>query len=245
MAEGRPRRRRFRRSGALLAFLVNGAVAAVILSVPFPGLHRAFYPEAFGMSEIAPRVWTDAPGRADELLGLAEAARENVASFFGDDPPRPTLILCATQTCADDFGIGGNGLAVADMIVAVSPGGLTRGTLTHEMTHARLHRRLGPSAILRQPYPTWFDEGLATHVSGQPAWGGRVSDAARDRIRQVTRFWRWRDAMNDLGVGPAYGAAAAEVAAIEARAGRDGLLDLIRRAEAGEEFNRLLRDIAG
>ncbi|PWK58401.1 hypothetical protein C8D95_101214 [Silicimonas algicola] len=245
MAEGRPRRRRFRRSGAFVAFLVNAAFATAILSVPFPGLHRALYPEAFGLSEIAPRVWTDAPDRAEELLGMAEAARANVVSFFGDDPPRPTLILCATRACADDFGVGGNGLAVADVIVAVSPGGLTRGTLTHEMMHARLHRRLGLAAILRQPYPTWFDEGLATHVSGQPAWRGTVTDEARDRVRQVTRFWRWRDAMNELGVGPAYGAAAAEVAAIEALAGREGLLELIRRAEAGDDFDRLLRDITG
>ena len=238
------RGRRFRRSGALFAFIANALVAALLLSLPFPGLHRALYPEAFGLVEIAPRVWTDAPGRADELLSLAGGARGDVAAFFGDDPPRPTLILCATRDCAMAFGVGGNGLTVADMIIAVAPGGLTRGTLTHEMTHARLHRRMGLGTILRQPYPTWFDEGLATYVANHPSWRGTVTADARLRVRRVERFWNWRGAMDDLGVGLAYRAAAAEVGAIDERAGREGLLDLIARAEAGGDFERLLQDIS-
>ena len=243
MAEGR-RRRRFGRSGAFFAFLFNGTLAAAVLSMPFPGLHRALYPEAFGLTEVAPRVWTDAPDRSEELLAMAGDARAHVASFFGDEPPRPTLILCASRACAATFGVGGSGLAVADMIVAVAPGGLTTGTLTHEMTHARLHRSMGLGSILNQPYPTWFDEGLATHVAGHPVWRGEVTANARRRVRQVERFWRWRDALDDLGVGLAYRAAAAEVASIQALAGRQGLLDLISRAEAGEDFDRLLSDIA-
>ena len=111
------------------------------------------------------------------------------------------------------------------------------------MTHSRLHRRMGPANLIRQPYPTWFDEGLATHVAGHPRVPGPVSLRSRQRVRDVTRFWHWDDAYRELGVGRAYTAAAAEVAAIEARTGRDGLLELIARAEAGEDFDVVLNNL--
>ena len=226
------------------SLLTNGMLAALVLGAALPGTHRVIYPDAAGLTEVSPRVWTDAPGRADELRSLANATRARVRDFFGDIPPKPTLILCTTRTCAREFGIGGNGLSIPRVAVMVSPGGLTMGTLTHEMTHFRLHRTMGLRNIFNQPYPTWFDEGLATHVANHPDWRGEITDAARERVREVQRFWQWDDAYRALGVGVAYGAAAAEVARIEARAGRGGLLELIARAEAGEDFDDLARELA-
>lgn len=225
------------------AFLTNAALAALIVGTAVPGTHRVLYPETAGLTEIAPRVWTDAPQRQTELLTLAGAARANVAAFFGDAPPDPTLILCTSRDCAQAFGIGGNGLSIADLAVMVAPGGLTTGTLTHEMTHSRLHRRMGLHNLYRQPFPTWFDEGLATHVADHPRWPGPITPADRARVRETRRFWHWGSTMRDLGAGRAYRAAAAEVARIEAIMGREGLLDMIGRAEAGEDFDRLLADI--
>ncbi len=231
--------------GRTFAFLANALLAALVLGAALPGPHRVLYPESFGLTEIAPRVWTDAPFRDTELRRLANSARARVRDFFGDIPPKPTLILCTTRTCARDFGIKGNGLSISDMTVMVSPGGLTLGTLTHEMTHNRLHRKMGLSNILSQPYPTWFDEGLATHVATHPNWQGAISPSDRARIRKVRRFWQWDDTFRALGVGRAYTAAAQEVAAIEANVGRAGLLDLIRRTEAGEDFDSLLKQAMG
>ena len=225
------------------SLLTNGALIALVLGAALPGTHRVIYPEAAGLTEISPHVWTDAPGRADDLRSLANTARARVRDFFGDIPPKPMLIRCTTPACAQDFGIDGNGLSIPRVAVMVSPGGLTTGTLTHEMTHFRLHRAMGLRNILNQPYPTWFDEGLATHVANHPNWRGEITDAARDRVREAQRFWQWDDAYRALGVGQAYGAAAAEVARIEARAGRDGLLELIARAEAGEDFDDLAREL--
>ena len=227
----------------LFSFLANSLFVAVIVGVAVPGTHRMVLPGANGLAEIAPRVWTDAPGRASELLGLVEASRGRVEGFFGDLAPRPTLILCGTRSCARAFGIGGNGLSISDIAVMTAPGGLTVGTLTHEMTHSRLHRAMGPRNLVRQPYPTWFDEGLATHVANHPRGGGRVTAFSRARIREVRRFWQWDDAFRALGVGRAYGSAAAEVAAIERAAGRAGLLELIARAEAGERFDSVLEEV--
>ena len=231
--------------GKAFAFLTNTLFAALLLGAALPGPHRVLSPESFGLTEIAPRVFTDAPARDTELRRLANQARATVRSFFGDEPPKPTLILCATRTCANTFGIRGNGLSIADMAVMVSPRGLTLGTLTHEMTHNRLHRRMGLANILSQPYPTWFDEGLATHVATHPNWRGTLTQSDRSRVRKVRRFWQWDEAFRQIGVGRAYTAAAAEVAAIETRIGRAGLLDLIARVEAGEDFDTLLARAMG
>lgn len=227
----------------LFAGAVNLLLAALVASAGLPGQHRILWPEAYGLTEIAPRVWTDAPERRAELLRLASRARQNVIDFFGDIPPKPALVLCTSQTCRTDFGIGGNGLSIADMMIMVAPGGLTEGTLTHEMTHSRLHKSMGLGNLVRQPYPTWFDEGLATHVANHPRWPGKISASDRARVREIRRFWHLDDAFRDLGVGRTYRAAAAEVARIEQIAGKDGLLALIGRAEAGERFDAVLTQV--
>ncbi len=227
----------------LFSFLANSVFAAVVAGFFIPGTHRVVLPQAFGLTEISPHVWTDAPGLADSLVQLVSRSRASVAEFFQDTPTNPALILCASRSCAEAFGIGGNGLSIADQVVMVSPGGLTIGTLTHELTHSRLHRSMGLRNLVRQPYPTWFDEGLATHVANHPLAANGVSNSARARVRQVERFWQWDDAFRDLGVGDTYAAARAEVAQIEHHAGRKGLLELIRRVEVGEDFDAVLREV--
>ena len=222
------------------SFLMISALVAFVLAAALPGPHRIAFPGAYGLTEVSDGVWTDAPERADALRATANEARRNVQDFFDGPLRKPTLVLCATTACAEDFGIGGNGLSVAHLGILVSPGGLTEGTLTHEMTHFRLHRSMGVRNIWAQPYPTWFDEGLATHVANHPRWSGEITQAARAQIRKVDRFWKLRGAFEELGVGRTYRAAADEVATIEGRVGRDGLLELINRAEAGEDFDALL-----
>ena len=230
-----------------LARLFSGVTIALLIALVIgsvrPGPHRAISPSSFGLTEIAPKIWTDAPERAEQLRGMVDQARATVADFFGDTPPEPRVILCTKHSCAREFGVRGNGLSVARFAVVVSPGGLTRGTLTHEFTHARLHRRLGPSNLVRQPFPTWFDEGLATHVAQHPLIAGAVSQQERDRVREVEHFWQWDDAYRALGVGRAYKSAAAEVEQIEAILGRQAFLRFIENIEAGEDFDTALSSI--
>lgn len=231
---------RFARTFSLLT---NTVLFLFALGAALPGTHRVLMPEAYGLTKFSDRIWTDAPERRDELAAMVAQSKRHVSQFFGDAAPNPTVILCASRPCARAFGIRGNGLSIADMAVMVSPGGLTLGTLTHEMTHSRLHRNMGLRNIVAQPFPTWFDEGLATHVANHPAWNGTVTSAARQRVREVRRFWNWRAAYREIGVGRAYAAAAAEVADIEQRAGRERLLELISRADAGESFDQVLVEI--
>ncbi|MDU8944927.1 hypothetical protein [Ovoidimarina sediminis] len=233
------------RVATVFAFAVNLMLAAIVAGAALPGQHRILMPKAYGLSEIAPRVWTDAPGRRAELLALRDRAKARVAAFFEDAPPDPALVLCTTEACREAFRIRGNGLSIADLVVMAAPGGLTEGTLTHEMTHSRLHRSMGLSNLVRPPYPTWFDEGLATRLADHPKWTGTIRAADRARVREVRRSWQLRPAFGELGVGRTYRAAAAEVARIERLAGRAGLLALIRRAEAGEDFDRVLKEVTG
>ena len=228
--------------GRSFAFLTNALLAGLVLGAALPGTHRVVCPECYGLTEVAPRIWTDAPGRGAELTALVGEARSRVAAFFGE-ASTPLVVLCTKRRCARDFGIRGNGLSIADLVVIAGPGGITRGTLTHEMTHSRLHRSMGPRNLIAPPFPTWFDEGLATLVASHPNWPSRTSAGDRSRVREAKRFWQWDDAYRDLGVGRAYAAAAAEVAAIEAEAGREGLLELIRRAGEGEAFERVVVEV--
>ena len=224
------------RLGRAFSFLTNALFGLILIGAVFPGTHRVVCPECFGLVEIAPRIWTDRPERRDEFLDLRRRAQATVAAFFEDRPPDPTTIFCTTKTCAETFGIGGNGLSISDLVVMVSPGGLTIGTLTHEMTHSRLHRNMGPRNIWAQPFPTWFDEGLATHVAGHPRALRAPTLGERDRVQQAQHFWQWGATMRALGVRQAYAAAAAGVAEMEGRFGRAGLLDIIDRADRGESI---------
>lgn len=227
----------------LFSFVFLATLAGLVVGAVRAGPHRVACPECFALTEIAPAIWTDRPDQADRYLALVNQAQGRVAAFFGGPSLQPNIILCATKSCATAFGIRGNGLSVAHMAILVSPGGLTLGTLTHELTHFRLHRALGPWNIVQQPFPTWFDEGLATHVAGHPRWRGDVTPAMRARVRKVAHFWQWDDAYRAIGVGPAYATAATEVAEIEQHIGRTGLLELINRAEDGEPFERVLKEL--
>lgn len=233
-----------RRLAQLFSITTVAVLLAFVIGAARPGPHRILCPECFDLTQISPRVWTDQPSQASALLAMVQRAEVTVENFFGGQALRPNLVLCSTRTCAQDFGIGGNGLSIAHVAVMVSPGGLTVGTLTHELTHFRLHRSLGPRNIIRQPFPTWFDEGLATHVADHPRWRGEITSAARTRVREVDKFWKWDDAYRALGVGRAYRAAAAEVAEFEQQAGRAGLRELITRAENGEAFQRVWQEIS-
>ena len=85
-----------RRLALAFAFLTNVALAALVIGMALPGTHRVLYPEAAGLTEIAPRVWTDAPDRSARLLALAaverqEAMRPNEAGAGASHIPTPSL----------------------------------------------------------------------------------------------------------------------------------------------------------
>ncbi|NNL18708.1 MAG: hypothetical protein HKP37_08220, partial [Boseongicola sp.] len=80
----------------LFSFVSSTIFMALVVGVAVPGTHRFLWPEAYGLTEIAPNVWTDRPERAGDYLELAESAQGRVERFFGDTAPRGVLVLCAS-----------------------------------------------------------------------------------------------------------------------------------------------------
>jgi hypothetical protein len=158
---------RVRRSRRILRWLVLVtvgllAVLTIVLVTAFPSVAAAACPRCFGLSEVAPGVYTTADARPEQaraLTGLVAEARERVAAFYGTQESSPTVVACFDDACYSRIGGGGErGVAVLDQAVMLSPRGIDVGILAHEMSHVELHDRLGGA---QGKVPQWFDEGLA------------------------------------------------------------------------------------
>ena len=164
---------------SLLAILVGAALGAAALLWFLPALRGALMPRAFGLDRAVPGVWVEGAmtpaARADLVAGIA-AARARVAAFYG--PPRAHLsvLACATEAC--ERALGGRGAAAvtysagAVSVLRLAPRGLDPVILTHELTHAETHARLGLWGQISGRMPVWFDEGLSVVVSGDPDYLG-------------------------------------------------------------------------
>lgn len=205
-----------------------------------PGPQRAFCPACNGLIEIAPQIWTDDADRAAELASLLSQSRENVERFFGDALRRPLMIFCTKGVCAEKFGISAAGFAYGYHLVLLAPRGINERTITHELTHIRLHSAMTARDILNQRFPVWFDEGMATFVARDGRLGESYSKSARSRVQSAEHFWEWDDVAIEMGGWQnAYGAAHSLVQDYAAQHGREGLLTLVADVEAGADFNDL------
>lgn len=138
------------------------AALTIVLVTAFPSVAATVCPRCFGLSEVAPGVYTTADPTAEQartLTGLAADARERVAAFYGAQQSSPTVVACFDDACYGQIGGGGErGVAVLNQAVMLSPRGIDVGILAHEMSHVELHHRLGGA---QGQVPQWFDEGLA------------------------------------------------------------------------------------
>jgi hypothetical protein len=92
-----------------------------------------------------------------------------------------------------------------------------------------------------QRFPAWFDEGLASYLSGDDRFPQYYSDADRQWIRGARTFRDWRKFIQERNDWrPAYGAAAANVRLLDQQLGRDGLQILVDRVASGEDFTGVL-----
>ncbi|MDF0600343.1 hypothetical protein P1J78_06350 [Psychromarinibacter sp. C21-152] len=228
----------FRMIGAILravtmAALVGGALA--FAAVPSP--YRAFTPESYGLTEISPTLYIDAPEAADRVAALIARAEANTRAFFGPLETDPVWVVCTAAACADRLGMRANGLTYGFHLIVVGPGGVNETILTHERVHAELHRHLDVSDILSPRFPAWFDEGLAAYLSGDPRLRQPADPRDADWIRAADDWLGWNDLRDSADWRDRYGAAARLVAEIEERAGRDGLRALVARVgEDGADF---------
>jgi hypothetical protein len=203
-------------------------------------------PTLYGLSEIADGVYTDSPDQAEGQLRLLSQANAEVERFFNVLTAKPRYILCSTLECAEAFGSNGKvSLTYGWQAIQISPKALAdpqlgKAIMIHERLHAELHQRMGTRFSWNQQIPNWFDEGLATFLSGDNRISLSHPQTDLDWIKHSKSVWNWGRFVKERGWKVAYGAAASQVAVIEQRVGRDGLRSLIERTLEGEDFDRVL-----
>ncbi|MFZ1773358.1 MAG: hypothetical protein WAT78_05300 [Rhizobiaceae bacterium] len=238
-----------RRMFLLIAGLV--VLSAPIAAAAIPGPQRIAAPGLVGLTEIAEGIWTDDPGHAETQMRMVAAANARVRAFFGELGPAPRMILCVTMMCEKAFGGTGNVAVAYGWHALRIPPRAFRDTelgivlLAHERTHIELHRSWSLSALWSPPQPNWFDEGLASFVSADHRLPKDYPAETLAWIRGSKTFWDWGHYVGERGWRDAYGAAAANVRLIHAKAGSAGLRSLIGRSLGGEDFDAAMRDIAG
>lgn len=233
----------------MLRWTLRASLAALIALAAYgyvtPGPQQAIWPSLHGWSEIAPNVFTDDPEKSSDILALTESADREVAAFFGALKSTPRIVICTKEPCVRQL-IRGNpaprGLTYGAHLIIIAPKGVDQTIITHERTHAELHKMARLSDLWDQRIPAWFDEGLATWLSGA-ADVTPPTPEDRARIEQVISFRDWGPAVHEMTWQRAYGAAQALVADMAEAKGPEALRTLIAQVEGGEPFDVLRAEL--
>lgn len=203
---------------------------------------KLFAPTWFGFVQIAEGIYVDEampPSQREAFLASADAAKARVSDFFGPLKGNPNIFACSTEACFVSYGgLTAKGTAYGSSRVLLSPRGLGLVTLSHELTHVELYRRVGDFRAWHA-IPPWFDEGLAVLVSQDP-------DYTMDTWLRATNNGRGAPALKLLGNAVpwaegqlSYGTARQVVGQWYSRVGSEGLVRLIRGIQAGYDFDTL------
>lgn len=220
------------------------AAGALILCAALPGYHRTALPGMFGAPRVAPGLYTDAPERAAELQALISGAMQTSAAFYGQPARAPRVIVCTTPACAARFGLHVRAVALGARTILVSPGGVTPMIFAHEQLHIDLRQHMTLRDVLAPRFPAWFDEGLASHVSGDDRLDQMTAQQARFALALRSRR-DWGRANSIATWRRTYGAARALVTDLEARIGRAGLRALIAETARSGDFDAALARLVG
>jgi hypothetical protein len=149
---------------ALLAFISLPLVAwAVVKPV------RVVAPELLGVT-CHVNLCIDDASRLDEAQALYDAAVLHVDKNVAHLSTAPRAVFCSSWTCANSFGLQRTGAAAYDVGtigMVIGPRAWRPFFVRHEIIHHLQNERLGSinTALLK---PTWFREGMAYSLSGDP-----------------------------------------------------------------------------
>ena len=211
------------------------------------------------MLSMDERVYTEPGLLPSELAALQranETALQNLVRAF-DLPLRssPWVLFCHTASCkvvfgaapesasAADLGFARDGLQLRDgwkeqsIVVVTGPVEGSARILTHERVHAEMKAWVPYDAL-----PTWFNEGMATLVAGEPRCEGVALLSSFD-VTQLNTKQAWQEHLRTHAARETYCQSRQAVAAWTARF-PDGkqtaaaLRALMADVAAGSSFER-------
>ena len=214
-----------------------------VLYFEYPGWYRVITPARYGLSEIAPRVYTDDVAQSDRILKLVKAGEETSARFFGKTGAAPRYVFCTTEKCVEDFGIQALGEAVLRHVVLIEPNGMQETIVAHERAHIDLHTYFNLKDLYHRRFPTWFDEGLASFVSEPKRIRFNVPDFDLAVLRRIESTGDWERWVRGKTWAQTYGTARAAVAHIERKLGYEGLQKFVASVTNRGDFDQKLDQI--
>jgi hypothetical protein len=193
------------------------------------------------------------PGRHAFLRDVPARAAARAAAFYGPlRGSRPLIIFCHTDACRvfftgpdkrgraivpDSSGPEGRYFAGARWtLVIVRTDARAEDLLTHEISHLELDTRLRGGRV-----PAWFNEGLATYISGEPDCAAPLPPAVADlRTLDTGDAWLAQTSAPERQQAT-YCQARAAVAAWLGDDGRARCSTLVQAVSTGTAFDRAWR----
>jgi hypothetical protein len=146
---------------ALLVCVVTPALAWALVK-PL----RVVAPELNGV-RCVDQLCADDLSRLEEAQSLDREANAFLAARFGLVLQRPRIVFCATQSCADGFGLGArSAVTVGTTGTVIGPTAWKPYYVRHELIHQLQAQQLGVIALLFKP--AWLVEGMAYGLSDDP-----------------------------------------------------------------------------
>ncbi|HSV45862.1 MAG TPA: hypothetical protein VLJ58_08745 [Ramlibacter sp.] len=112
-------------------------------------------------------VCVDVDTRAQEAAQLLSDAQEHVEKKVGPLRRTPKVIFCASQACADYFGLGArSAVTVGTVATVIGPRAWKPYYVRHELLHHAQGDHIGVVPLLFKP--GWIVEGMAYGLSEDP-----------------------------------------------------------------------------
>lgn len=147
---------------ALLLFIIV-PLAAWIIVKPI----RVIAPQLVGVSCFGEMVCVDDASQIQTAEILYSDALTFVSSSISSVDAAPRIIFCATETCAQSFGLGArSAVTIGAFGTVIGPRAWRPYYVRHEMIHYLQGERLGVLRLLFKP--SWFVEGMAYSLSQDP-----------------------------------------------------------------------------
>ncbi|MEE9351870.1 MAG: hypothetical protein V3U78_06385 [Thiotrichaceae bacterium] len=189
-----------------------------------------------GMVCIAPNIYVDSEMSAQQrqqFLQTVKQSKAEISHFFGGMKSSPDIYACTTKPCFSKFGgVPAKAKSIDDKKVLLSSRGLDKTTLTHELAHIELHKRLGSRKVWNK-IPMWFDEGLAVMACKDTRYAKSVPMMP---LSELVSQDQWVSAVRSNK--PAYSVAKQAVEAWYNNAGAKGLKLMVTRMQQGQSFSQ-------